>query len=385
MSTGDQVAGREFAPHQEQHQVPANPYGSPYAEAPDLAYPPFTVAPQPLPAQAVPPIPATAPSWPTQDAVSELGPLRPEKPPTLTATLLAKAPHFLGSLLVVMAVVLLMPWWAKTLVVLAWLASGALVFHRGTERMLAGVLFGFRQLTPAERQRVQPTWNEVTSRFGVAPDEYELWIQESEELSAFAAAGHIVAVTTRSLKSLPDGELAGVIAHEMGHHQAGHAWVALIGEWYAAPGRVAWWVFKKVSWLAVRLAAERSLMWAAVFGLTALAVAVSVVAAVPPLLLVFVTPYLSAWLSRRAELHADRLAAQRGYGAALIGAFERIKNDEIVLLERLARDGKIKRDAMGHPLRPHQGWSLRMLASHPELDERITALRGYLATGLSEG
>ncbi|MFB7330656.1 M48 family metalloprotease [Streptomyces adustus] len=383
MSTDDQVAGREFVPYQEQHQVLAAPHGSPYAEAPDQAYPPPTMAPQQVSAQDVPPIPATAP-WPAHDALPEPGHLEPQKPPTLTATLLAKAPHFLGSLLVIMAVVISMPGWAQALVVLAWLASGALVFHRGTERVLARVLFGFRQLTPAERQRVQPAWNEVTSRFGVGADEYELWIQESDELNAFAAAGHIVALTTRSLKSLPDGELAGVLAHELGHHQAGHAWAALIGEWYAAPGRVAWWVFKKVTWLVVRFAAERSLMWAAVFGLTALGVAVAVVAAAPPLLLVFVTPYLSAWLSRRAELHADRLAAQRGYGAALIGAFERIKNDEHVLLEQLARDGKIGRDAMGHPLRPQQGWSMRMLASHPELDERIAVLRGYLATGLSE-
>ena len=111
------------------------------------------------------------------------------------------------------------------LVIIAWILSGALVFHRPTESALARPLLHLRYPTPQERAKLEPVWREVTARAGVEGRNYELWVEDSDGLNAVAAAGHIVGVTRFAMNELPNGELAAVMAHELGHHVGGHALV----------------------------------------------------------------------------------------------------------------------------------------------------------------
>jgi Zn-dependent protease with chaperone function len=80
----------------------------------------------------------------------------------------------------------------------------------------------------------------VTRRVGVRRETYELWIQERDELNATAAAGHIVGVTQQAFRQLPNGQLAAVLAHELGHHVSGHTWAGMLTFWYALPARTVW-------------------------------------------------------------------------------------------------------------------------------------------------
>ncbi|WP_235967803.1 M48 family metalloprotease [Streptomyces mesophilus] len=51
-----------------------------------------------------------------------------------------------------------------------------------------------------------------------------MWTEESQDLNAYAAAGHTVGVSRFALENLPSAQLAAVLAHELGHHTGGHAW-----------------------------------------------------------------------------------------------------------------------------------------------------------------
>ncbi|MFD1273745.1 hypothetical protein ACFQ51_24735 [Streptomyces kaempferi] len=106
---------------------------------------------------------------------------------TAVGNLLLHLPNFLCSLFVVG---LFSAFFGDLgfLVVLAWLASGALVFHRPTESAIARRLLRLRYPTPQERAKLEPVWHEVTARAGVEGRTYELWVEDSDGLNAVAAA-----------------------------------------------------------------------------------------------------------------------------------------------------------------------------------------------------
>ncbi|MFI2259788.1 M48 family metalloprotease [Streptomyces tubercidicus] len=83
-----------------------------------------------------------------------------------------------------------------------------------------------------------------------------------DHLNALAAAGHIVGVTRFSLERLSDGQLAAVLAHELGHHVRGHAWSSLPAQWYAVPGRLVWAVVRKLIRLVTVTGHGRMGAWA---------------------------------------------------------------------------------------------------------------------------
>ena len=95
------------------------------------------------------------------------------------------------------------PLWAPPLL---WLVSGALVFHRPTEDFLARHLLRLHRPVPAEYARLAPVWSEVTARAGIDSRTYDLWIEDSEDLNAYAAAGNIVGVTRFALDHLPTSQ-----------------------------------------------------------------------------------------------------------------------------------------------------------------------------------
>ena len=58
---------------------------------------------------------------------------------------------------------------------------------------------------------------------------------DSPELNAYACGGHVVAVSTGALDLLPDDELHGVLAHELGHHLGLHTVALTITHWLSLP------------------------------------------------------------------------------------------------------------------------------------------------------
>ncbi|MBP8532962.1 M48 family metalloprotease [Streptomyces sp. MK37H] len=288
---------------------------------------------------------------------------------TAVGGLLLHVPNFLGSLLVVGLVSLLFGT-LGLLLVLAWLASGALVFHRPTERALARYVLKLRPPTPMELARLDEAWREVITRAGIEEHTYELWVEDSDELNAVAAAGHIVGVTRFALEQLPSAQLAAVLAHELGHHVGGHSWSSLLGYWYALPGRIAWRVTQLLAYVIFRVSSAFSCLGGlgvlAFFGFAAF-MTVSALYGLP--LLLPVIPYLMAAVSRRAELHADRQAAALNFAPMLAEVLWRMHMTQ--------EQTKAIAAAAGKPL-PKESPLARLLSSHPDHHTRLHHLTPYL-------
>ncbi|MFJ3665632.1 M48 family metalloprotease [Streptomyces sp. NPDC090106] len=376
---GQQQAAPPQYPHQPApsypHQ-PAPPYPqptAPIAPSPPYAQPAAPV-PVPAPRQAeVPPAP-TDPAHPhhisTDARRIHLSHQQRRTDATAVGSLLLHLPNFLCSLFVVGLFAAFFGDFG-IVVVLLWIASGALVFHRPTESALARHLLRLRHPTPQERAKLEPVWREVTARAGVEGRAYELWVEDSDGLNAVAAAGHIVGVTRFAMNQLPNGELAAVMAHELGHHVGGHAWSGLLGYWYALPGRVAWRVLKVVSTIAFHVSKAFGCLGVAFVVLLVGGLAAATVSTLYGLpLLILGVPYALAAVGRRSELRADEHAAALGFAPMLAAVLDKLhRQEQHARAEVTARNG-------GVPV--EESALSRLLSSHPDHHTRLHHLQPYL-------
>ncbi|MFB7245445.1 M48 family metalloprotease [Streptomyces populi] len=256
------------------------------------------------------------------------------------------------------------------LVVVAWVASGALVFHRPTELRFARHVLKLREPLAEERARLEPIWREVTARAGIEANTYELMVENSDDLNAVAVAGHVVGVTTYSLNKIPSSNLAAVLAHELGHHTGGHAWAGLLGYWYSLPGRLAWAFTRGMARIALTVAGVFS---AAATGLLILFMGMFVVAGflvawyiTVPLV---VAPYLLAWAGRLGELRADQQSAALGFAPEMAEVLRHFQAEEDAAKSAAAAQGKKLQEPTG---------LARLLSTHPDNHTRLRALEPYL-------
>lgn len=197
----------------------------------------------------------------------------------------------------------------------------------------------------------------MAGRAGVDANAYQLWVENSPDVNALAAAGHIVSVTSHSLKALTPAQLGGVLAHELGHHTRGHAWASLLSLWYALPARIGWRLLLRLAPRVKRLSASAATLAiiAAIVVVLALATATYGLVFLP-----LATPYLVAAVSRRAELRADEHAAGLGFAAHLLEVL-RAEHDRLES-RQTAREGVM----------------LRLLDSHPDVHTRMHHLQAYV-------
>ncbi|WP_257033299.1 M48 family metalloprotease [Streptomyces sp. Ag109_G2-15] len=285
--------------------------------------------------------------------------------------LLCHLPNFAGSLFVVALLASALSWTFSGAIVAVWLVSGALVFHRPTERTLARRQLRLRRPTPRERARLEPVWHLVTARAGVAAYTYELWVEDSDDINAVAAAGHIVGVTRFALNRLPDGELAAVLAHELGHHMGGHTWSSQLGYWYALPGRLAWQGLRGVIGFVFMVSRAFGCLGTGVFVVLIGGVALATLGATFGLPLLFlVMPYTLAAVGRQAELRADRHAALLGFAPTLA---------TVVAKSAVAQEpGEDEKRPNSDVKKKNPGMLVSLLETHPDGSERIERLRHYL-------
>ncbi|MGW0882218.1 M48 family metalloprotease [Streptomyces sp. NPDC002671] len=356
-------------------QSPQPPTAPPYPHSGTV--PPPYPYPQPPQAPAPPPTAPLSPDDPAHPHHISTGARRVHiskdqrrTDATAVGNLLLHLPNFLCSLFVV-GLVSAFFGALGFVVVLAWLASGALVFYRPAERALARHLLRLRYPTPPELAKLEPVWREVTARAGIEGRNYELWVEDSDGLNAVAAAGHIVGVTSFAMNQLPNGELAAVMAHELGHHVGGHAWSGLLGYWYALPGRIAWRVLRSVAGVAYRVSRAFGCFG---IGFVVLAVGGLALATVSSLyglpLLVLGVPYALAAVGRRAELRADEHAAALGFAPMLAAVLHKLHQQEQYQQAALtAQNG-------GVPV-PESALT-KLLSSHPDYYTRLHHLQPYL-------
>lgn len=249
-------------------------------------------------------------------------------------------------------------------VVVLFAVSGVVVFLPRTEALFAVVLYRYRRPSEDEARYLGSVWTEVTATAGVDGSGYSLWVQDSDEVNAFAAAGHVVAVTRWALRSLPRQHLAAVLAHELGHHIGGHAWAGLLTYWYSLPTRFVRRIFYLVAYavgFVMSVFRGGVVLLAPAQLLPLVLVAYAAYKIHPALLALVVVPLLLAWFTRLGERYADRFAARIGYGPLLIEVF----------------DGWL-RSGMD-AARRRRGVRANVMATHPSCAARIRGLQKYLA------
>jgi Zn-dependent protease with chaperone function len=261
----------------------------------------------------------------------------------------AGIPWAFASFLVVVAISFVK---GGNLLVQAWFVSGVFVLIPASERLLVRGLQHLRPPTQSESRTLLQLWAGVARRAGIDPNRHTLWVQEAPTLNADASGGRIIAVTHAAL-GLPRVALAAVLAHELGHHVGGHAWIRLLTYWYSLPARLIVPALKRAGTVLVAL----RLRWlVALLLLIAGALLLRFAAswAAPTLLALLALPSLNRWIERRC----DRFAADLGFGPELLETLRRRQSIE---------DRRVEGPSLS-----------RWLSSRPTIASRISYLESYL-------
>jgi Zn-dependent protease with chaperone function len=242
-----------------------------------------------------------------------------------------------------------------------YLVGGVLMFLRPVQRLLLSWLYGCRRPSPDEQARLEAAWRDVVTQAGLPADRFVLAVTDSPELNAYACGGHVVAVSTGALDLLPDDELHGVLAHELGHHLGLHTVALTVTHWLSLPiitlARIGF-LLEQIAFAASDVLARRS---------TGLALIGRIVSAVLQVLAwaflatVLIARRIGDWLGRSSEFAADQRAVEMGYGRHLAMALRRVH-----AMERRELDG------VRHP---------RPIGTHPSPVLRTARIEAQLRTG----
>src|SRR5687768_8426394 len=169
-----------------------------------------------------------------------------------------------------------------------------LLFVRPVELGIAGALAGqTAELSEAEAERLDRLLGVVGERAEIDTDRLIVRVQEDTDVNASAGAAHLLFVTKGAL-ALPDEELEGVLAHELGHHRGLHPVLTAVVWWLRIPGALLAGVYRILRRLVGAIATRLG--------------AVGRVVAIPLLLLIMVWQVTVMWVFYIGELLAMRAA-----------------------------------------------------------------------------
>ncbi|MBB5833892.1 hypothetical protein [Kribbella italica] len=254
---------------------------------------------------------------------------------------------------------------ATWILIAIWLVSGAIVFWRGMDFLLSRFLFGLRQPTMVEGQRLMPSWHTVATRSGLDMNTYSLWIQNADGATAGVGAGNTVTVTGWAIFTLPPSHLEAVLAFDLATHLHGRTWLSRLALWYSVPARLVALGVRQLLKLSRTIPAIGctivGFLLMAYIGILLFALVFYDSLAVPllylsPVLLPFLFGGLAHWNQRMA----DRAVVDMGHGRKLL---------EVLYGWQGQHQEASRRMAMTQP-----DW----LAGQPSVSERIRALENYI-------
>lgn len=252
-------------------------------------------------------------------------------------------------------------WWGD---VNYWLFVGAffslfiVLFSRSTQRFVLMRLLGAREPTNRERARLQQAWEAVVRRNGLERRRFVLAVIDTDSLNAFACGGHLVIVSSQAISQLDSERLSGVIAHELSHHLGLHTIALTITQWMILPISALSRVGMQLRALAERATQAFVRRIPLLHALGLFVAAFLHVVSWLLMLNVSLATLLGNAASRASEYHADRRAAQLGFGHELLAAL------------RVSQEAE-------HATASAPLWS-RVFASHPPMRLRINKLAAYL-------
>ena len=224
----------------------------------------------------------------------------------------------------------------------------AVVFSVGPMQRILVWSYGGRKARGIEREKMERAVEEVCRRAHLDPSDYELYVAAVPELNAFALGNRHITATRGLLQYMDDRELAGVLAHEVGHLQKGHTRAGLFicgMSWF---GDIIVQVYGLMNFLC------RLVLWIPVFGwfVAFVMFLINLQHAFFIYLLAIPAKFLTLCGQRQEEYEADRYACTIGLGAELkkglrdmeayygeqkMGFFDRIRSDHPDTKKRIER------------------------------------------------
>jgi len=252
-------------------------------------------------------------------------------------------------------------WWGK---VNYWQFVGSLfslfilLFSRPVQRFVLMRLLGARNPTAREQAILAESWQPIVQRNELQRRQFVLAVVDTESLNAFACGGHLVVVSSQAIEQLDSKQLSGVLAHELSHHLGLHTVALTITQWMILPITVLSRVGMRLRGVAENATIAFAKRIPLLHALGLFVAAFLHVASWLLMLNVLLATLLGNAASRATEFHADRRAAQLGFGNHLLAAMRNW-------------DAGAQRTERGNV------WQ-RIFESHPPMRLRINKLALYL-------
>ena len=219
-------------------------------------------------------------------------------------------------------------------------------------------LLGARNPTSREQAILAESWQPIVQRNELQRRQFVLAVVDTESLNAFACGGHLVVVSSQAIEQLDSKQLSGVLAHELSHHLGLHTVALTITQWMILPITMLSRVGMRLRGVAESATIAFAQRIPLLHALGLFVAAFLHVASWLLMLNVSLATLLGNAASRATEFHADRRAAQLGFGNHLLAAMR-------------------KWDAGAQRIERGNVWQ-RIFESHPPMRLRINKLALYL-------
>lgn len=187
---------------------------------------------------------------------------------------------------------------------------------------------------------------------GLDMDDYNLYICNNvKDLNAFAVGSNNIAVTLPLLSNLPTGEIAGILAHEMGHIQNRDTNTALLTSTMGSFGNLVIRIYSYITLVLQVISFIPVIGWFTAIISWFFVIQIWLFQFLMQLPLHLITMFSS----RQDEFEADLYACKIGLGAELYNGLVYITRGEAQM-----------------------GFATRILSSHPATKQRLERIRDYV-------
>ena len=231
----------------------------------------------------------------------------------------------------------------------------AIIFSIGPMQQVLVWSNGGRKAVGEEKAKLERALQEVCRLAKLDPADYSLYVSANPELNAYAMGNRHITVTRGLLQYMDAGELAGIVAHEMGHLQRGHTRAGLFNCGMSWFGQIIVQVYNLMNFLC------RLILWIPFLGwfVALLMFLINLQHMFFVYLLALPANFLTLCGQRQEEYEADRYACTIGlgvelekglrdleayYGERKLTFFQRIASDHPETKKRLQRIRKAMRD-----------------------------------------
>lgn len=175
-------------------------------------------------------------------------------------------------------------------------------------------------MSDAETHRLKRVWTIVCRAAGVDPEKFSLLTNGDLSLNACAVGSKYIVVNRGTLLRCHDDELAGIMAHELGHNQKKHTHFLMLSLGMKFASNLELWIF----FLVIMIFGGLSFIpfIGIVFRIVMYILFVEYFAL--RFCLNFPIRYIEMWGSRREEYEADAFAVDAGFGLCLYRGLNRI-------------------------------------------------------------